>query len=196
MTEEQTLDCLLALKAVFPNGDRGLEEAQIIARQNVWQGAMAKWHYRSAMEAIGQVALSCKYAYPSLAEVYEAYQECNRPRPELVSVSNALPAPGHTTASPEEIRSACAAAIATVEASAVIPSVRFQRERADLARVEKELEGRKGIATPPERIRQHHEEWCAYPHPDSLMCPKPGISGGPVEMVRDGKSSAAEGGTP
>lgn len=195
MTPEQADLLLLTLKASYPHADNGVDAVKAKLRDGIYRNALAGWGYGSAQEAVKRVIASCRF-YPTVAELHDAYSEANRPRPELVSVSNALPAPGHTTASPEEIRSACAAAIATVEASAVIPSVRFQRERADLARVEKELEGRKGIATPPERIRQHHEEWCAYPHPDSLMCPKPGISGGPVEMVRDGKSSAAEGGTP
>lgn len=163
MTPEQADLLLLTLKAAYPHADNGVDAVKAKLRDGIYRNALAGWGYASAQEAVKRVIASCRF-YPTVAELHDAYSEANRPRPELAAASNALPAPGHTTASPEEIRSACAAAIATVEANAVLPPLRVPRERADMDRIERELASRKGIATPP-------------------------------EIIRDGKSSAAEGGT-
>ena len=126
MTPEQTLDALLMLKVAFPNGDRGVDAPTIDARQELYGSVIGTWNYEAGMHAIRAVALSCKYPYPSLAELHEAYGDQKRPHPERQPVAGLL-SDGNTPATPEEVRAACAEAIATVERNAVVAPSRGSR---------------------------------------------------------------------
>lgn len=119
MTNEQADSILLTLKAAHPHADNGVDPIQAKARDAVYRRALLAWNYEAALDGVMACIQSCRF-YPTVAELHDAYAIANRPKPERVAASNMLPKPGETTASPEEIRAACAAAIATVEANSVV----------------------------------------------------------------------------
>ena len=153
MTPEQAETLLLTLKAAFPHSDNGIDRLKVKARDGLYRQAFSKWHFKPAEEAVADVIRASRF-FPTVAELHSAYVDALAPHRERQRVDNALPAPGHTTASPEEIRAACAAAISTVEANAVVPPhPKPPRERTP-DQVLRELEGAKGRATPPELDRK------------------------------------------
>ena len=119
MKPEQVDRLLATLKAALPHADGAIDVEQVTARDAVYRQTMLGWHAKTAEEAVQACLLRGRF-YPTLAELYEAYSAANRARPELVAISNAIPKPGETVASPEEVKAACAEALAKVAANVVV----------------------------------------------------------------------------
>ena len=119
MKPDQVDRLLATLKAALPHADGAIDVEQVTARDAVYRQTMLGWHAKTAEEAVQACLLRGRF-YPTLAELYEAYSAANRARPELVAISNAIPKPGETVASPEEVKAACAEAIAKVSANVVM----------------------------------------------------------------------------
>jgi hypothetical protein len=114
MKPEQADQILLALKAAYPHADSGLDAQQAKDRDAVYRRALLTWGSVAAQEAVTACILRCKF-YPTVAELYAAYTDASRGNPP--PVASVLPKPGDTVASPDDVKAACAAAVAAVDAN-------------------------------------------------------------------------------
>lgn len=157
MTDIEAEQILTTLRAAFPHADNGIDALKAKDRQALYRGIIRSWKQaRAGAAAIESLIRSLKF-YPMVAELQAAYDTAARnPHPEREPIAQRLTS-GNTPASPEEIKAACAEAIALVEASARLPKQKPQREGTP-ASVLRELERMKGTTMQPPEMRDRKAE--------------------------------------
>ena len=127
MTDTEAEQILAMLQAAYPHADNGIDPTQAKDRRALYRGMIKSWKQPTlGMQAAVSVIRESKW-WPTIAELDQAYDALARhAHPERQPVAGLL-SDGNNPATPEEVRAACAEAIARVERNAVAEPARPKR---------------------------------------------------------------------